>query len=37
MNLNMIQHKNETENMLLSITKNCETFLNKLIGKQKKN
>ena len=25
MNLNMIQAKNETEDLLLSITKNCET------------
>ena len=27
MNLNMIQPKNETENLLLSITKNCETLI----------
>ena len=27
MNLNMITQKNETENLLLSITKNCETLL----------
>ena len=27
MNLNMIQPKNETENLLLSITKNCETLV----------
>ena len=26
MNLNMIQRKNETESLLLSNTKNCETF-----------
>ena len=26
MNLNMIQPKNETEELLLSITKNCETL-----------
>ena len=31
----MIQPKNETEDLLLSITKNCET-LNKLIENQKK-
>ena len=27
MNLNMIQTKNETENLLLSITKICETLI----------
>ena len=27
MNLNMIQPKNETEDLLLSITKNCEMLL----------
>ena len=27
MNLNMIRPKNETENLLLSITKNCETLI----------
>ena len=27
MNLNIIQPKNETENLLLSITKNCETLI----------
>ena len=27
MNLNMIQPKNETENLLLSITKNCEKLV----------
>ena len=27
MNLNMVQPKNETENLLLSITKNCETLI----------
>ena len=27
MNLNMIQPKNETENLLLSITKNCQTLI----------
>ena len=27
MNLNMIQHKNRTEDLLLSITKNCETLI----------
>ena len=27
MNLNIITPKNETENLLLSITKNCETLI----------
>ena len=27
MNLNMIRPKNERENVLLSITKNCETLI----------
>ena len=27
MNLNMIQPKNETEDLLLSITKNCKTLI----------
>ena len=27
MNLNMIQPKNETEGLLVSITKNCETII----------
>ena len=27
MNLNMIQPKNKTEDLLLSITKNCETLI----------
>ena len=27
MNLNMIQPKNQTKNLLLSITKNCETLI----------
>ena len=27
MNLNVIQPKNETEDLLLSITKNCETLI----------
>ena len=27
MNLNMVQPKNETEELLLSITKNCETLI----------
>ena len=27
MNLNMIRPKNETEDLLLSITKNCETLI----------
>ena len=27
MNLNMIRPKNETENLLLSVTKNCETLI----------
>ena len=30
MNLNMIQPKKKTEDLLLSITKNCENSLNKL-------
>ena len=29
MNLNLITPKNETENLLLSITKNCETLIEK--------
>ena len=29
MNLNMIRHKNETEDLLLSMTKNCETPVEK--------
>ena len=29
MNLNMIRPKNETEYLLLSITKNCETLIEK--------
>ena len=29
MNLNMIRPKNETEDLLLSITKNCETLIEK--------
>ena len=29
MNLNMIQPKNETEELLLSITKKCETLIKK--------
>ena len=32
----MIQPKNETEDLLLSITKSCETLIKQLIGKQKK-
>ena len=36
MNLNMIQPKNETEDLLLSVTKNCETLMFKLIESQKK-
>ena len=28
MNLNMVCPKNETENFLLSVTKNCETLFN---------
>ena len=27
MNLNMVKPKNETEDLLLSITKNCETLI----------
>ena len=33
MNLNMIQPNNETENLLLSITKNCETLVQKTYRK----
>ena len=29
MNLNMVRPKTETENLLLSITKNCETLIKK--------
>ena len=29
MNLNMIRPKNDTEDLLLSITKNCETLIEK--------
>ena len=36
MNLNMIQPRNKTEDLLLSITKNCETFLKKLLQNYKK-
>ena len=36
MNLNVIRPENETEDILLTITKNCETLLNKLIEKQKR-
>ena len=33
MNLNMIRPKNETEDLLLSITKNCETIIDQTHGK----
>ena len=33
MNLNMITPKNETENLLLSITKNCETLIEQTLRK----
>ena len=33
MNLNMIRPKNETENLLLSITKNCETLIEQTLRK----
>ena len=33
MNLNMIRPKNETEDLLLSITKNCETLIEQTHGK----
>ena len=33
MNLNMIQPKNQTEDLLLSITKNCETLIEQTHGK----
>ena len=36
MNLNMIRPKNETEDTLLSITKNCETLIDQSHKKQKK-
>ena len=35
MNLNIIQPKNETEDLLLSITKNCETLINQTHRKSK--
>ena len=36
MNINMIRPKNETEDLLLTITKNCETLIEQIIEKQKK-
>ena len=33
MNLNMIQPKNETQDLLLSITKNCETLIKQTLTK----
>ena len=36
MNLNTIQPNNETEDILLSITENCDSLLKKLIQKLKK-
>ena len=37
MNLNMIRPKNETEDLLLSITKNCETLIDQNHLKSEKN
>ena len=37
MNSNIIQPKNETENLLLSITKNCETLIHQIHKKAEKN
>ena len=37
MNLNMIRPKNETEDLLLSITKNCETLIEQTHKKAEKN
>ena len=36
MNLNMIRPKNETEDLSLSITKNCETLIQQTHGKPEK-
>ena len=36
MNLNMIQPKNETEDLLLSITKDCETPIEQTLPSLKK-
>ena len=36
MNLNMIQHKTETEDILLSITKNCEMLIKQIHKKPQK-
>ena len=36
MNLNMIRPENQTEDLLLSITKNCETLIEQTHKKQKK-
>ena len=35
MNLNTIRPKHDTEDLLLSITLNCETFMNKIMEKLK--
>ena len=37
MNLNMIRPKNETEDLLLSITKNCETLIEQTYKKCRRN
>ena len=37
MNLSTIQPRNETENSLLSVTKNCQTLVEQTHGKAKKN
>ena len=37
MNLNMIQPKNETEDLLFSITKNCETLIEQTHRKAQEN
>ena len=37
MNLNMIQPKNETEDLLLSITNNCETLIEQTHRKGRRN
>ena len=36
LNISMIRVKNQTEDLLLSITKTVKRFLKKLIGKQKR-
>ena len=34
MNLNMVQSKNKTEDLLLSINKNCETLIKQIDSKK---